>query len=86
MGAYGCSLSAWVTSRCGVCRAETVVAWQVALEATGSTPGWRHYVGDAGEVIGVVDHFGALASGSAVMDRYGFTVDDVCAQAKALLG
>lgn len=57
---------------------------RLAVEA-GSTLGWRRYVGDAGDVIGV-DRFGASAPGRVVMDQYGFTVDNVCARAKALLG
>jgi transketolase len=56
---------------------------RLAVEA-GSTQGWHRYVGDAGDVIGV-DRFGASAPGDTVMREYGFSVDNVCARAKALL-
>ena len=56
---------------------------RLAVEA-GVTQGWHRYVGDAGDVIGV-DRFGASAPGETVLREYGFTVDNVCARAKALL-
>jgi len=56
---------------------------RLAVEA-GATQGWRRYVGDAGDVIGV-DRFGASAPGKTVLHEYGFTVDNVCLRAKALL-
>jgi transketolase len=60
-----------------------VVRARLAVEA-GSTQGWRRYVGDRGEVIGV-DRFGASAPGDKVMREYGFSVEHVCTRAKALL-
>jgi transketolase len=54
-----------------------------AVEA-GATQGWHRYVGDAGDVIGV-DRFGASAPGETVLREYGFTVENVCTRAKALL-
>jgi len=57
---------------------------RLAVEA-GATQGWHRYVGDAGGVIGV-DRFGESAPGETVLREYGFTVDNVCARAKALLG
>jgi transketolase len=56
---------------------------RLAVEA-GATQGWHHYVGDGGDVMGV-DRFGASAPGSTVLSEYGFTVDNVCLRAKALL-
>jgi transketolase len=56
---------------------------RLAVEA-GSTQGWRRYVGDGGDVIGV-DRFGASAPGEVVMREYGFSVENVCTRAKALL-
>jgi transketolase len=56
---------------------------RLAVEA-GATQGWHRYVGDAGDVIGV-DRFGASAPGETVLREYGFTVDNVCARARALL-
>lgn len=55
----------------------------LAVEA-GATQGWHRYVGDAGDVIGV-DRFGASAPGETVLRQYGFTIDNVCARARALL-
>ena len=55
---------------------------RLAVEA-GSTQGWNSYVGDGGDVIGV-DRFGASAPGGVVMREYGFSVENVCARAKAL--
>ena len=56
---------------------------RLAVEA-GITQGWHRYVGDRGDVIGI-DRFGASAPGDTVMREYGFTVENVCARAKALL-
>jgi transketolase len=56
---------------------------RLAVEA-GSTQGWHRYVGDGGDVLGI-DRFGASAPGDTVLREYGFTVDNVCARAKALL-
>jgi transketolase len=59
------------------------VTARLAVEAA-ATQGWHRYVGDAGDVIGV-DRFGASAPGETVLRQYGFTVDNVCARARALL-
>ncbi|MCJ0824874.1 transketolase [Luteimonas sp. 50] len=56
---------------------------RLAVEA-GATQGWWRYVGDAGDVIGV-DRFGASAPGDTNLREYGFTVDNVCNRALALL-
>jgi transketolase len=56
---------------------------RLAVEA-GVTQGWRRYVGDGGDVIGV-DRFGASAPGPVVMGEYGFSVENVCRRALALL-
>jgi len=57
---------------------------RLAVEA-GVTQGWHRYVGDLGDVIGL-DHFGASAPGPVLMREYGFTVENVCKRALALLG
>ncbi|MEG3436373.1 transketolase [Pannus brasiliensis CCIBt3594] len=57
---------------------------RLAVEA-GSTLGWQRYVTDDGDVIGV-DTFGASAPGGVILEKFGFTVDNVVAKAKALLG
>jgi transketolase len=56
---------------------------RLAVEA-GITQGWRKYVGDKGDVLGI-DHFGASAPGPVVMREFGFTVENVCERALALL-
>ena len=56
---------------------------KLAVEA-GATLGWWKYVGQDGGVIGV-DKFGASAPGPKVMAEYGFTAENVAAQAKALV-
>ncbi len=60
------------------------VTKRVSVEA-GSTFGWYRYVGTEGIAIGI-DHFGASAPGEVVLEKFGFTVDNVLAKAKALLG
>ncbi|MCC7487073.1 MAG: transketolase [Burkholderiales bacterium] len=56
---------------------------RLAIEA-GVRQGWERWVGDEGAGIGV-DRYGASAPGETVLARYGFTVDNVVARAKALL-
>ena len=60
------------------------VGARLAVEA-GSPQGWHRHVGDRGDVLGVA-RFGASAPGSEMLERYGFTVDNVCARARKLLG
>jgi transketolase len=56
---------------------------RLAVEA-GVTQGWRKYVGDGGDVIGV-NRFGASAPGKVVMREYGFTVENVYERAMKIL-
>lgn len=60
------------------------VAARLAVEA-GVSQGWHRYVGERGDVL-AVDRFGASAPGEVLMREYGFTVENVCARALALLG
>jgi transketolase len=46
--------------------------------------GWHRYIGDEGDVIGI-DHFGASAPGPVLMREFGFTAENVCKRARALL-
>ncbi len=55
----------------------------LAIEAGGSL-GWKPYLGDGIATISV-DRFGASAPGETVMEKYGFTVDNVYNQAKSIL-
>jgi transketolase len=50
----------------------------------GSPQGWDRYVGPRGAMLGI-DHFGASAPASVLLREFGFTVDNVCARAKAVL-
>ena len=50
----------------------------------GATQGWDRYVGARGAVLGI-DRFGASAPAQTLLREYGFTVDNVCARARALL-
>jgi transketolase len=56
---------------------------RLAVEA-GVTQGWHRYVGDRGGVMGM-DRFGASAPGPIVMREFGFSVENVCKLALALL-
>jgi transketolase len=51
---------------------------------SGVTLGWKRWVGDRGDSLGI-DRFGASAPGTEVLERFGFTVDNVVAKATALL-
>jgi transketolase len=57
---------------------------RVSVEA-GITMGWHKYVGDEGVAIGI-DRFGASAPGGTCMEKFGFTVENVLATAKSVLG
>ena len=56
---------------------------RLAVEA-GATQGWSRYVGDSGDVMGI-DHFGASAPGEVNLHEFGFTADEVCRRAQAVL-
>jgi len=57
---------------------------RLAVEA-GSSQGWHKYVGADGEVISM-ERFGASAPADILMKEFGFTVKDILARAKRLLG
>ena len=56
---------------------------KLAVEA-GAPLGWWKYVGSDGDVIGL-DRFGASAPGPIVMEKLGFSAENVAARAKALV-
>ena len=56
---------------------------RLAIEA-GSSFGWREYVGDRGQVLGI-HRFGASAPGAVLFEKYGFTPENIAARAEALL-
>ncbi len=57
---------------------------RIAVE-TGIEQGWEKYLGPGGRFIGMTG-YGASAPGGALMKHFGFTPENVVAQAKALLG
>jgi transketolase len=59
------------------------VTVRLAVEL-GVSQGWDRYIGARGDMLNV-DRFGASAPDAIVLREYGFTVDNVCARAKALL-
>ncbi len=60
------------------------VTKRVAVEAACSM-GWHRFVGIDGGLV-TIDRFGASAPGGVCMDKFGFTVDNVVATAKSILG
>jgi transketolase len=60
-------------------------AVQARLSVEAASPfGWERYVGLSGKIIGI-DHYGASAPYKTIFEHFGFTVDNVYAQAKAVL-
>ncbi|PSB23637.1 transketolase [Stenomitos frigidus] len=60
------------------------VTKRLVVEA-GITMGWQKYAGAEGDILGV-DRFGVSAPGGKIMEKFGFTVENVVARANALLG
>ncbi|OKH51915.1 transketolase [Calothrix sp. HK-06] len=60
------------------------VTKRVSVEA-GVSFGWHKYVGTEGATVSI-DTFGASAPGPVCMEKFGFTVDNVLATAKKVLG
>jgi transketolase len=60
------------------------VGARLAVEP-GVSQSWWRWVGDRGDVLGV-DRFGASAPGAKVLAEFGFTVENIAARARALLG
>ena len=56
---------------------------RIAAEA-GVPMGWERYAGTGGAVIGI-NHFGASAPGGTLMEKFGFTVENVVSKAMAIL-
>jgi transketolase len=50
----------------------------------GVSLGWERWVGDHGASVSL-EHFGASAPGSTVLEQFGYTVDNVVARATSLL-
>jgi transketolase len=56
---------------------------RLVIEA-GVSQGWEKWAGASGEIIGI-DKFGASAPYKTIYEKYGLTVDNIIAQAKAML-
>ena len=59
------------------------VPLRLSIEA-GSTLGWHKYVGSRGEAFGI-DHFGASAPAKVLLEKFGFTVENIMKRIKDLL-
>ncbi len=57
---------------------------RLAVEA-GTSFGWCRYTGSEGASVSI-DTFGSSAPGPVMMEKFGFTVENVLAKAKELLG
>ena len=57
---------------------------RLAVEA-GSSFGWSYYLGTEGEMISI-ERFGVSAPGNIALEKFGYTVDNIVARAKKLLG
>ncbi|NER94814.1 MAG: transketolase [Symploca sp. SIO1B1] len=60
------------------------VTKRLAVEAASSF-GWYRYLGSEGDMISI-ERFGVSSPGGMAMEKFGYTVDNVLAKAKALLG
>ena len=60
------------------------VTKRLVVEA-GISMGWHKYAGSEGDIL-AVDRFGVSAPGGKIMEQFGFTVENVVAKAKAVLG
>ena len=56
---------------------------KIAVEA-GVTLGWSRYTGSEDNVLGI-NRFGASAPGDVMMEKYGFTVENLVAKVKSVL-
>jgi transketolase len=59
------------------------VSARISVEA-GISQGWCRYTGDKGVIISI-DHFGASAPGPVLLREFGFTAENICERALALL-
>jgi transketolase len=60
---------------------ETLI--RISVEA-GATLGWHRYIGPGGEAIGI-DHFGASAPAKVLLEKFGFTPENIMSRVQALL-
>jgi transketolase len=60
------------------------VTARLTIEAASSF-GWRQYAGEKGDIMGI-DEFGASAPGAVMMEKFGFTPENIAKRAQKLLG
>jgi transketolase len=60
------------------------VGARLAVEP-GVSQSWWRWVGDRGDVLGIDGRFGASAPGSTVLEKLGFTTENIAARGRALL-
>ncbi len=66
---------------------ESVLPGEIQLRLSveaGISRGWERWIGERGASI-AIDHFGASAPGDEVLRQFGFTAENIAAQAQALL-
>jgi transketolase len=61
----------------------SAVKKRLAVEMAHPMP-WYKYVGSEGRILGI-DHFGASAPGDVVVEKFGFTLDNVLTIAESLI-
>ncbi len=61
----------------------SAISRRIAIEA-GVTDGWWRYTGPCGRVVGL-DRFGASAPAEVLFEHFGFTVDNILKNARAIL-
>jgi transketolase len=59
------------------------ISFRISVEA-GVTRGWEKYVGSAGLTIGI-DHFGASAPGKILLEKFGFTMENIMQKVRELI-
>ncbi len=75
----------WFNAQPAEYRAAVLPAGVAKVSVEAGVPfGWREYVGEAGEIVGI-DHFGESASANVLFPKYGFTADNVASKAKLVL-
>jgi transketolase len=57
---------------------------RLSVEA-GQTVGWERWIGEDGDIIGIHDRFGSSAPGAVVLEKLGFTAENVAGRVSALV-
>jgi transketolase len=59
------------------------ISFRISVEA-GATQDWQKYVGSAGVTIGI-DHFGSSAPGKVLLEKFGFTIENIMQKVRELI-